>query len=109
MCREVNLMILMGPLKLEIFYDSKVLRCKEGSAETLSPHKGSSPRKELMRFALGYSHGDFPMSFLAIVGPGSSYTHTAPLLVVPFHQQLWAEQAVSFHIYSYLLPAHKSY
>lgn len=30
MCREVDLMIFMGPLKLEIFYDSKVLRCKEG-------------------------------------------------------------------------------
>lgn len=45
MCREVDLMILMGPLKLEIFYDSKVLRCKGGSAETLSRHKGAIPLK----------------------------------------------------------------
>lgn len=45
MCREVNLMILMSPLKLEIFYDSKVLRCKEGSAETLSPLKEALPVK----------------------------------------------------------------
>lgn len=108
MCKEVDLMILMGPLKLEIFYDPKVLSCKERSAETLSPHKRGSPLEELMRFALGYSHVDFSMLFLAIIGLGSSYTHTSPLLV-PFYQQLWAEQAGSFHTYSCLLPAHKSF
>lgn len=59
---------------------------RRGSAETLSPHKGGSPPKELMRFALGYSHVDFSMLFLAIVGLASSYTHTAPLLV-PFYLQ----------------------
>lgn len=107
-CRKVDLMILMSPLKLEIFYDTKVLRCKGGLAETLSPHKGGCPTKELMRFALGYSHVDFSMLFLAIIGLALSYTHTAPLLV-PFCQQLWAEQVVSFQIYFYLLPAHKSY
>lgn len=108
MCKEVDLMILMGPLKLEIFYDPKVLRCKGRSAETLSPHKRRVPLKELVRFVLGFSHVDFSILFLVIIGLGSSYTHTAPLLD-PFYQQLWAEQAGSFHICSCLLPAHKSY
>lgn len=42
----------------------KVLRCKEESAETLSPHKGGSP-KEHMRFTLGLLHADFPELFPA--------------------------------------------
>lgn len=80
-------MILMGPLKLEIFCDSKALRYKGESTETLSPHKRGSPPKELMRFALGYSHLAFSVLLLAVVDLASSYTHTAPLLV-PFYRQL---------------------
>lgn len=66
-------MILMGPLKLEIFYDPKVLRCKGRSAETLSPHKRHVPLKELVRFALEYSHVDFSILFLAIL----LYSHSS--------------------------------
>lgn len=61
----------MGSLILEIFYDYKVLRYKGRSTETLSPHKGGSPPKELMNLLL-----DTPMwTFLSYFLPSLVWHH----------------------------------